>query len=175
MYRNPKIDSRHRPVRLAAPSSLAGGVGTGTNARAINATTKVTMSMANTPAMPIAASARPARIGAPMVATDSASDNIPLARAYCSLRTIEPIAAAYAGNWKAAKAPVQAPSAYRCHTSSAPARYSASMTMVANPAPRSESAMTSLRFQRSTNAPATGLSNTEGPKVKKPTKANVVA
>ena len=47
--------------------------------------------------------------------------------------------------------------------------------MVAKPAPRSESAITNLRLQRSTSAPATGLSSTDGPNVKKPTNANVVA
>ncbi len=37
------------------------------------------------------------------------------------------------------------------------------------------SIITSLRFQRSTSAPATGLSRTVGPKVKKPTSASAVA
>src|SRR5215217_6299970 len=49
------------------------------------------------------------------------------------------------------------------------------MAMVETPAPKSLSIMTSLRFQRSTSAPAMGLKRIAGPKLKNATSANAVA
>ena len=46
---------------------------------------------------------------------------------------------------------------------------------MARPDARSESIITSLRFQRSTSAPAIGLSSIVGPKENSPTSASVVA
>ncbi len=100
---------------------------------------------------------------------------MPLALPYCFLVTMVVMAAEYAGNWKAPKAPEKAPVMNRCQICRLPVEYNSSTTMVDVTEARSLSIITNLRFQRSTNAPAKGVTISAGTKVKNPTKARAVA
>ena len=99
----------------------------------------------------------------------------PLARPYCAFGIIVVIAAEYAGKWNAAKVPAIAPAMYQCQIWRFPVTKRGSMATVVRPWARSLRIIVSLRFHRSTRAPAIGLNKTVGAKYARDAIASVVA
>ena len=122
----------------------------------------VTISTASTPCMGSNSSSKAPRAGEKTLIMPSTAWLIPPNRARCSLGTINVVDAVRAGPWKTPAAERVSKIAMICQIWIAPVAKSTARTTVANATTRSAMIITSLRFQRSTNAPTNGPSRMLG-------------